>query len=79
MSELPPELRVTTFLDSSCRNYRLSSESPHSSIAQSVERMTVNHDVTGSSPVRGANKKDLNSGVFFNSTLLPEINLGSKK
>ena len=25
-----------------------------SSIAQSVERMTVNHDVTGSSPVRGA-------------------------
>ena len=32
---------------------------PHySSIAQSAERMTVNHDVTGSSPVRGAiNKK----------------------
>ena len=26
----------------------------YSSIAQSVERMTVNHDVTGSSPVRGA-------------------------
>ena len=26
----------------------------HSSIAQSVERMTVNHDVTGSSPVGGA-------------------------
>ena len=26
----------------------------HSSLAQSVERMTVNHDVTGSSPVRGA-------------------------
>ena len=25
-----------------------------SSIAQSVERMTVNHDVTGSSPVGGA-------------------------
>ena len=28
----------------------------YSSIAQSVERMTVNHDVTGSSPVGGANK-----------------------
>ena len=28
----------------------------HSSIAQSVERMTVNHDVTGSSPVGGAMK-----------------------
>ena len=30
----------------SCRNY--------SSIAQSVERLTVNQNVTGSSPVRGA-------------------------
>ena len=29
----------------------------YSSIAQSVERMTVNHDVTGSSPVRGAKIK----------------------
>ena len=29
----------------------------YSSIAQSVERMTVNHDVTGSSPVGGANQK----------------------
>ena len=37
----------------------------YSSIAQSVERMTVNHDVTGSSPVRGA--KDLHESVspFF--------------
>ena len=26
----------------------------YSSLAQSVERMTVNHDVTGSSPVGGA-------------------------
>ena len=26
----------------------------HSSIAQSVERMTVNHDVVGSSPTGGA-------------------------
>ena len=31
----------------------------HSSIAQSVERMTVNHDVTGSSPVGGATKSSL--------------------
>ena len=29
----------------------------YSSIAQSVERMTVNHDVTGSSPVGGAIKQ----------------------
>ena len=29
----------------------------YSSIAQSVERMTVNHDVTGSSPVGGATKR----------------------
>ena len=29
----------------------------YSSIAQSVERMTVNHDVTGSSPVGGANER----------------------
>ena len=30
--------------------------SKYSSIAQSVERMTVNHDVTGSSPVGGAKR-----------------------
>ena len=35
-----------------------------SSIAQSVERMTVNHDVTGSSPVRGA-IKHLRKWVLF--------------
>ena len=28
----------------------------YSSLAQSVERMTVNHDVAGSSPAGGANK-----------------------
>ena len=32
----------------------------YSSIAQSVERMTVNHDVTGSSPVGGAKKAHCN-------------------
>ena len=38
----------------------------YSSIAQSVERMTVNHDVTGSSPVRGAKSKTHPSGwVLF--------------
>ena len=46
----------------------------YSSIAQSVERMTVNHDVTGSSPVRGAiiggqfdnsSRKSLNFKDFF--------------
>ena len=39
----------------------------YSSIAQSVERMTVNHDVTGSSPVRGAikQKPDRVSGFLF--------------
>ena len=37
----------------------------YSSIAQSVERMTVNHDVTGSSPVRGANKKSHGLSVVF--------------
>ena len=37
----------------------------YSSLAQSVERMTVNHDVAGSSPVRGAKKKDRFRTVFF--------------
>ena len=30
----------------------------YSPIAQSVERVTVNHDVVGSSPTWGASKKD---------------------
>ena len=37
----------------------------YSSIAQSVERVTVNHDVTGSSPVRGAKKKASRKTCFF--------------
>ena len=39
-----------------CRHkgVELSTPLSYSSIAQSVERMTVNHDVTGSSPVGGA-------------------------
>ena len=31
----------------------------YSSLAQSVERMTVNHDVAGSSPAGGAKKKQV--------------------
>ena len=38
----------------------------YSSIAQSVERMTVNHDVTGSSPVGGATTElYFDYSVFF--------------
>ena len=37
----------------------------YSSIAQSVERMTVNHDVTGSSPVGGARKRQVFTCRFF--------------
>ena len=44
----------------SCRNY--------SSIAQSVERLTVNQNVTGSSPVRGA--------IFAFMTALPSWIVG---
>ena len=36
-------------------NNRVANE--YSSIAQSVERMTVNHDVVGSSPTGGAKQK----------------------
>ena len=40
----------------------------YSSIAQSVERMTVNHDVTGSSPVGGARNAPLRTlgGLNYN-------------
>ena len=37
----------------------------YSSIAQSVERMTVNHDVTGSSPVGGARKNSCSKEQEF--------------
>ena len=38
----------------------------YSSLAQSVERMTVNHDVAGSSPARGATSLKCNvSRTFF--------------
>ena len=45
-----------------------------SSIAQSVERMTVNHDVTGSSPVGGAKKKALVlTSAFFIDVYLRQM------
>ena len=37
----------------------------YSSLAQSVERMTVNHDVAGSSPAGGAKEKDHPIGWSF--------------
>ena len=41
---------------------------PYSSLAQSVERMTVNHDVVGSSPTGGAKQRaSLRRGSFFGS------------
>ena len=39
----------------------------YSSLAQSVERMTVNHDVVGSSPTGGARKKHLLKQVLFST------------
>ena len=39
----------------------------YSSIAQSVEHLTVNQGVTGSSPVGGARKKHLQSQVLFST------------
>ena len=37
----------------------------HSSLAQSVERMTVNHDVAGSSPAGGAKNPRSSERGFF--------------
>ena len=42
----------------------------YSSLAQSVERMTVNHDVAGSSPAGGANKKAGRKTCNFIGSLL---------
>ena len=36
------------------KEFEISSKFRYSSLAQSVERVTVNHDVVGSSPTRGA-------------------------
>ena len=51
--------------------------SVYSSIAQSVERMTVNHDVAGSSPAWGArNRKpvdDVSTGFFVAGAVRIEL------
>ena len=50
---------------SACYNNTVNVPSTYSSLAQSVERVTVNHDVVGSSPTGGARKKRLLSQVLF--------------
>ncbi len=47
------------------RSRKKTIEYEYSSIAQSVERVTVNHDVVGSSPTGGARKKHRLSRCFF--------------
>ncbi len=42
----------------------------YSSLAQSVEHMTVNHGVVGSSPTGGAKKKSIASATLFFLLLL---------
>ena len=44
-----------------CRSERIG----YSSLAQSVERVTVNHDVVGSSPTGGAKEKTIRTGWSF--------------
>ena len=50
------------------KEFEISTKFIYSSLAQSVERMTVNHDVAGSSPARGATES-LENLVF--SRLFP--------
>ena len=47
--------------------------SVYSSIAQSVERMTVNHDVAGSSPAWGAKAHTGEPLVIINGSLLLSV------
>ena len=49
------------------KEFEISTKFIHSSLAQSVERMTVNHDVVGSSPTGGARKKHLRKQVLFST------------
>ena len=44
----------------------------YSSLAQSVERMTVNHDVAGSSPAGGARKKTVTKVTVFFQRCVPQ-------
>ena len=53
----------------------------YSSLAQSVERVTVNHDVAGSSPAGGATQKATQEGGFLRGSLIKGVNVqvcGSK-
>ena len=50
----------------------------YSSLAQSVERMTVNHDVAGSSPAGGARKKQVARLAFFNEAAADAADEGMK-
>ena len=48
-----------------CYNNTVDAPSTYSSLAQSVERVTVNHDVVGSSPTGGAKEKTTRTGWSF--------------
>ena len=48
----------------------------YSSLAQLAERMTVNHDVAGSSPAGGARKKQVERLAFFNEIRLRRVKYG---
>ena len=61
---------------SACYNNTVDVPSTYSSLAQSVERVTVNHDVVGSSPTGGAKKKTIRTG--WSSSLLL-VSLRSKE
>ena len=51
-------------------------QSEHSSLAQLAERMTVNHDVAGSSPAGGAKKEESAFALSSFFTFLLDLNQG---
>lgn len=55
--------RQATFRDSVMSLFRLTKK--HSRIVQQVERMTVNHEVAGSSPAAGAKRLEMFLNAFF--------------
>ena len=61
---------------SACYNNTVDVPSTYSSLAQSVERVTVNHDVVGSSPTGGAKEKTIRTGWSFSLLL---VSLRSKE
>ena len=56
---------------SACYNNTVDVPSTYSSLAQSVERVTVNHDVVGSSPTGGAMKKAKSYDLAFFNEINP--------